>query len=38
MGRTPCVDCNMHLQTPTSPHENYTKKTNKKKQNNKTQK
>ena len=26
MGRTPRVDCNMHLQTPTSLHKNYTRK------------
>ena len=37
MGRTPRVDCNMHLQTPTSRHENYTRKY-KKNNNNKTQK
>ena len=31
MGRTPRVDCNMHTQAPTSPHENYTREYKKKK-------
>ena len=31
MGWTPRVDCNMHPQAPTNPHENYTRKYKKKK-------